>query len=112
MKNGIKNGPSAGRHQPAAKRVATMELVITNRASVPAALYEEVKANITWMLPYLHRHDNLVPEDLVGLGFWCDLDEAEQRMVRACIAHMSQVGVLPISPCDAVPESTHFYVLG
>lgn len=89
-----------------------MELVITNRVSVPAAFYEEVKANVTWMLPYLHRHDNLVPEDLVGLGFWCGLDEADQRMAKACIEHMSQARVLPISPRDAEPECTHFYVLG
>jgi hypothetical protein len=55
-------------HKKAAKQVRTMDLAITNRVSVPAALYEEVKANVILNLPFLQRLDYIVPEDLVGLN--------------------------------------------
>jgi hypothetical protein len=99
-------------HKKAAKQVRTMDLAITNRVSVPAALYEEVKANVILNLPFLQRLDYIVPEDLVGIEFWCDLDDRQQRLAKACIAHMVQTRVLPISPRETWLEAAHFYVLG
>jgi hypothetical protein len=111
MKHLSKYNASNGRHQQPAKQVATIELVTTTRVDVPVALYEKVRSSLTWNLPYLHGLNYLVPEDLVGPEFWCDLTDTEKRMAKACIAHMSQSKVLPIRPRDSEPECTNFYVL-
>jgi hypothetical protein len=112
MKFFSKNNSSNGRQNTPAGNMKTMDLVITNRVSVPAAFYEEVKAKVILSLPFLDRLDSIVPEDLVGPYFWCGLDDRQQRQVKACIAHMVHTRALPISPRETWLEAAHFYVLG
>jgi hypothetical protein len=90
---------------------ATIELVATVRESVPVPFYEKIQSSITWNLPHLHPDDYFVPEDLVGIGLWCDLTDDEKRMAKACIAHLSETKVLPICTRDAKLDYPHFYVV-
>lgn len=106
---------SIGRTKHGAKHVATINLVTTSCVTVPVALYEKVRSNIIFSLPYMNgqmnRQDNLVPEDLVGLGLWCELTDAEKGMAKACIAHLAQTRVLPIRAKDSMTAHPHFYEL-
>lgn len=111
MKTTYKNASSNGRYRITAKQSATVELITTTHISVPVAFYEKIRLIIAENLPCLRSFDYLVPEDLLGLGFWCDLSDAEKRMAKASMAHLSQSNVLPIQARDAEIEHPHFYVL-
>ena len=96
---------------PASPRKLSLQVTVTDRVSVSSAFYAELKTQIEHNIAYLHNFERLVPEDLIGLELWCEFGQAEKRMARICIAHLSQTGALPIRALEFDLEYPEFYVL-
>lgn len=90
----------------------TLEIYLYDHAVVPKKLYAQVKSNIEWHLPYIRHQKNLVEADLVGIGFWSNLSYADKRLVRICVAYLSQNRILPILRHDDQDGSPIRYKVG
>ncbi|MBK6593298.1 MAG: hypothetical protein IPG23_11430 [Burkholderiales bacterium] len=90
---------------------SVLNVTLSNSDSVPAPLYDEVKALINQNSSEFGYFKVLVPEDLIGIERWSEYSDGEKRAAEACVEHLYQTGQLPSPLRDFGLEIRKSYVL-
>lgn len=75
---------------------ADQGLLLTDKTTVPKALYDSIHQEITEIVPALIPDFDYMAKILCGTEFWNSLEKGERIMAGKCLAYMVYQGLLPL----------------